>query len=395
MKHEIAELLPFYANGTLDEADRARVEAELAACAACSEELQELRALAAALRTRADEAPPLPEHVFSSALAKLDAPAAPRAVRAPHPWWSIPARYATAAVLVIGFGATAAAAWHSYYASVERTGYKGAVGYDDGERVFRYAPAPQKLSVAHVPQGNFQRNAPSSPTTVARQHRLAKHARIELLVPDVEAALKSAQRTTRAEGGDLLDLSDSTPQSAGVAHAASLDVEVPAANLDATLDALAKLGGLQNRSIQAEDIDATIVDEEARLRNLRREETALLRLMDRGGKIDEILSVQQSLSDVRGQIEQLEAQDRNDLHRVATSTISITLTEDRPELTPARPGPTARIDTAWRAGIAALGATLIALASTLAWCIAYAPIPLALAAITYAAVRTIRARTPR
>ena len=30
--HEIAELLPFYANGTLDAADRARVDAELATC---------------------------------------------------------------------------------------------------------------------------------------------------------------------------------------------------------------------------------------------------------------------------------------------------------------------------------------------------------------------------
>ena len=65
----------------------------------------------------------------------------------------------------------------------------------------------------------------------------------------------------------------------------------------------------------ASAVDATIVDEEARLRNLRREEGDLRTLMDKGGKVDEILTVQQNLSDVRGQIEELDAQHQNDLHR--------------------------------------------------------------------------------
>ena len=48
------ELLPWYANGTLDEPERARVAAHLAECARCREELSFLTTLAAGVRA-ADE----------------------------------------------------------------------------------------------------------------------------------------------------------------------------------------------------------------------------------------------------------------------------------------------------------------------------------------------------
>ncbi|MEA2719115.1 MAG: hypothetical protein QOJ39_979, partial [Candidatus Eremiobacteraeota bacterium] len=200
------------------------------------------------------------------------------------------------------------------------------------------------------------------------------------------------QSAVRAAGGDVVALADSSPRTTDAVHAATLEVDVPSDRLDGTLDRLAALGVVQNRAIDAEDVDATIVDEEARLRNLRREETDLRKLMDKGGKVEEILTVQQNLSEVRGQIEQLEAQHKHDVHRVATSTISITLTEDRPNATPAKPGPTARIDGAWHSGLNALADTVISLLSALVWCIAYAPIPFGLAGVTYAATRLLKSR---
>ena len=240
-----------------------------------------------------------------------------------------------------------------------------------------------------VAQG--EANAPAE-RTVAKQHRLAKKARLDLLVRDVEATLKQAQTTVRRAGGDVTSLDDTTPSSASTVHTATLAVEVPAAQLEDTLDHLGLLGAVQTRAIDAEDVDATIVDEEARLRNLRRAEADLRKLMDKGGKVDDILTVQQNLSETRGQIEQLDAQHRNDLHRVATSTIALTLTEDRPNATPAKPGPTARIDGAFRSGLDALTDTIIAFLAMLAWCVAYAPIPLALAGVTYAVSRAVARR---
>ena len=403
--HEIAELLPFYANGTLDAAERARVDAELASCADCARELSELQALAHTLQARADAAPPLPEHVLGDVLARISTPAtAVAATRLRTAWWGTPARYATAAMLVVGFGAAAFAAHQAREAYVTTNESAGVPSSDVRQTtVFRITPGPNsqkntdRAHPAAPPAGAAQTlakgaaNAPPAPT-VAKQHRLAKKARLELLVRDVEATLKQAQATVRRAGGDVTTLEDTTPSSASTVHAATMAVEVPAAQLDDTLDHLGLLGAVQTRAIDAEDVDATIVDEEARLRNLRRAEADLRKLMDKGGKVDDILAVQQNMTDVRGQIEQLDAQHRTDVHRVATSTIALTLTEDRPNTTPAKPGPTARIDGAFRGGLDALADNVIAFLSMLAWCVAYAPIPLALAGITYALARALQKR---
>ena len=402
--HDVAELLPFYANGTLDATERARVEAELATCTACASELRELTALAATLRARADAAPQLPEHVLDDVFARISTPAtAIAATRLRTAWWGTPARYATAATLVVGFGAAAFAAHQAREAYVTASVPKGVSVITDTNQttIFRVTPGPNNKSVVHASRADApgatpavaqgEANAPAE-RTVAKPHRLAKKAKLDLLVRDVEATLKQAQSTVRRAGGDVTSLNDTNPHDAGSVHAATMEVEVPADRLDDTLDHLGLLGTVQTRAIDAEDVDATIVDEEARLRNLRRAETDLRKLMDKGGKVDDVLTVQEHLSEVRGQIEQLDAQHRNDVHRVATSTIAISLTEDRPNATSAKPGPTARIDGAWHSGLNALADNLIAFVTAVVWCVAYAPIPLALAGLTYAVARGLQKR---
>ncbi|MBV8369078.1 MAG: DUF4349 domain-containing protein [Candidatus Eremiobacteraeota bacterium] len=401
-KHEIAELLPFYANGTLEPDERARVEAELASCTDCAAELRDLEALGASLQARAAAAPPVPERVLDEALARIAMPPATRAAtRLQTAWWGTPARYATAAALVVGFSAAAFAAYHDHEANVASDTQGITVAHDaNTTTIFRVTPGPENASQAQrvarlpaaPPAAVDAHKATESARTVPKQPRLAKKARLALLVRDVEGSLKAVRATVGAAGGDVISLADATPASADTVHEAQLSAEVPAARLDETLDRLAALGAVQNRAIDAEDVSGAIVDEEARLRNLRREETDLRKLMDKGGKVDEILTVQQNLSDVRGQIEQLDAQHQNDLHRVATSTIDVSLAEDRPNSAPAKPGPTARIDGAWHGGLNALADTVVSLLSALAFCVAFAPVPLALAGAVWFATRLWRAR---
>jgi hypothetical protein len=398
MKHDVVELLPYYANGTLDAAERARVEAELATCPSCAEELRELERLGAALNAYAGAAPAVPASVLDDALARIAMPpSAIVATRLRTAWWGTPARYATAAVLVVGFGVAAAAAYHAREAQVTQMSATTGNGESVGSIVYRVTPGPN-LDTAQSKLKTMAEShaagaaAADAASTVAKQHRLAKTARIDVLVASVETSLKRVRELTGDNGGELTSLDDASPRTAGAVHGAQLTVEIPAARLDATLDQFAALGTVQNRAIDAEDVDAAIVDEEARLRNLRSEENDLRALMAKGGKVDDILSVQQNLSDVRGQIEELDATHQHDLHRVATSTISVNLTEERANETPAQPGPSARIDGAWQSGLNALADTVVSLLSTIAWCVAYSPVIAAVAAIGYAASRLLKRR---
>ncbi len=397
-QHDVVELLPYYANGTLDAADRARVESELATCASCAEELRELERLGAALHAYADAAPPVSPSVLDDALARIATPSsAIVATRLRTAWWGTPARYATAAVLVVGFSAAALAAYQAREAELMRTaaGTKGN-GESPGSFVYRVTPGPNNNSPVRT-KGRSESGIAGAPaadadSTVAKQHRLAKTAHIDVLVGSVEKSLQRTRGVTRENDGEITSLDDASPRTEGAVHGAQLTVEIPAARLERTLDELAALGTVQNRAIEAQDVDAAIVDEEARLRNLRSEERDLRVLMSKGGKVDDILSVQQNLSEVRGQVEQLDATHQHDLHRVATSTISVSFTEERVNETPAKPGPSARIDGAWQSGVNALADTVVALLSTIAWCVAYSPIPLGLAAIGYAALRLLKRR---
>jgi multisubunit Na+/H+ antiporter MnhC subunit len=88
---------------------------------------------------------------------------------------------------------------------------------------------------------------------------------------------------------------------------------------------LRTLGDVRSQSIKAEDVTRQMVDLEARLRNLRREEEVVAELFRRQGRIADVLEVERELSRVRGEIEQGESALAGLRDSVAYSTITITI----------------------------------------------------------------------
>lgn len=120
MSHdEVAQLLPWYVNATLDEGERRAVEDHLPACGDCARELEQLRGLAAALTESATDAPrPDPRRV-TAVLGRIDGLAAPRPSSfwdAMVNWWGAvprPARLVLAVQLglIIGLSAWGMSGW--------------------------------------------------------------------------------------------------------------------------------------------------------------------------------------------------------------------------------------------------------------------------------------------
>jgi len=74
MTHQEAiELLPWYANSSLGEGERREVAAHLSSCAACAEELGQLRTIQVALKESAEEQPEPSPALLRRALADIDA----------------------------------------------------------------------------------------------------------------------------------------------------------------------------------------------------------------------------------------------------------------------------------------------------------------------------------
>lgn len=218
--------------------------------------------------------------------------------------------------------------------------------------------------------------------------QLVRTGSISLDVTDVSRALAAASRITDLALGDVLALSDQTPSSPSDAHNATMQIRVPEDQFDRTLDELGKLGKVQSKSVSAQDISDQLIDASARLRNLRREEADILSIMDRSGNIEQVLNVTQQLSDVRDQIERLDAQLASMKYQVAYSTIDISFTS--PAIVS---GPTAGklIADAWETALAQVGGFTVSLLSVVLWVLAFSPYFVALGIVALL-VRRMRAR---
>jgi len=102
---------------------------------------------------------------------------------------------------------------------------------------------------------------------------------------------------------------------------------VPAANFDATIDLLSKVGKVQGEHITGTDVSAQYVDLNARLANAQAQRNAMLALLARATSINDIINIQTQVGQITGQIEQLEGQIKYLDQNTAFSSIAVTLTE--------------------------------------------------------------------
>ncbi len=203
----------------------------------------------------------------------------------------------------------------------------------------------------------------------ANAPQLAKTAALSLQVTDAETSSQQAVSWARQAGGEVLGLEDSG--ATGEVRRLTLELQVPAAQLDQVLASLVQLGTLESRQIAAEDVSSQLVDVGARLRNLRKSEELLLKIMARAGSVGDVLKVTQELSQVREQIEQLDAQRVNLQNRVRYSRIRLNLTT--PTVEAPASGLGERLGETWKQATATLGNLTVGLVQLTLWLLVFSP----------------------
>ena len=144
---------------------------------------------------------------------------------------------------------------------------------------------------------------------------------LELEVADLDAALAQARAVIATAGGYV---SASEELDDGERRSAVITYRIPIDRWDAALADLRELAArVVRESTQAEEVTAQVVDLVARIANLRSSETALQGIMERAGTIEDVLSVQTRLNDVREEIERLVAQQQALEERAALATLSV------------------------------------------------------------------------
>jgi hypothetical protein len=406
---ELERELPWYVNATASPELRERIERAAPGCEHCADELGELRALRDVLVASEAAAAAPSSALQEGVMRRIEAPAAPRKA-----WFDLSflrrnplagfAALATVAILALFLVPSFVHTWggtSTIESPVDSSeGLTGAVGAP-APALPPVMPAPKTVGgvaafaarspAQHQRAGTGHAGADAADAAARAGRQLARNGAIGLIVPDVTTALGQIQRLTDAQFGAVTGLEDTAPSAPGESHTARVTVSVPDDRFTHTLGALSALGGVTSRSVKTEDLTDSIVDGDARLRNLRHEETDLLRIMDRSGKISDVLDVEQQLASTREAIEQLDAQQKAMRQRVAYATIVIDLSDEK--TTPvAVAGPGTQIAQSWHGAVRALWAfTLIVIAQGLLL-VAFAPYLVVLGLVAYFGYRRIARR---
>jgi hypothetical protein len=219
--------------------------------------------------------------------------------------------------------------------------------------------------------------------TPATRPQLIKKAELSVVVKSIDATTKSVTNIVEKQQGDILGFQNQKPPDSSVRQTASVEIRVPQERLETTLEALAKLGTVENRALTAEDVTEQLVDSEARLRNLRKSEEMVLKIMERSGSVGDVLKASQELSNIRESIERIDAQLKSLRNQVAYSTISLTLEAAVSAQQTPEPSLGLRVQETWGKATHSVGELTLGLFGLGIWLLAYSPYFLLLAAAVY------------
>jgi negative regulator of sigma E activity len=175
---------------------------------------------------------------------------------------------------------------------------------------------------------------------------IIRTAGLSLITKDFDKARTQVEEIMHRRRGYVGTLKVTGAAQGGRSLTASL--RIPAAQLDSTLAELKTLGRLDSESQNGEDVTSQYVDLNARLDNSRHTEQRLTDLLqNRTGKLSDVLSVENELARVRGEIESMEAERKTMANQVDFATINLTITEDyRAQLQVVPPSTSTRLSNA-------------------------------------------------
>lgn len=140
-------------------------------------------------------------------------------------------------------------------------------------------------------------------------------AELGVVVVSIEQSTQAVQALAEKLGG-YLEESDSS----------SITIRIPAARFETTIEQIAKLGEVIDRSIVAADVTEEMIDLRIRLDNANRTRARLLEHLAHSQKIGDTLKIEAELSRVSETIEQIEGTLRYKRSQISMSTITVSWT---------------------------------------------------------------------
>lgn len=182
-----------------------------------------------------------------------------------------------------------------------------------------------------MPEENGQQPA------VMENRKLIKTVDMSVETKEFDSLLLSLQEQVSQLGGyiESSQVYNGSAYYGGYSSArdASMTLRIPKERLDEFLDTVSGISNVIRRSDSVSDVTLTYVDMESHRDALRAEQDRLLELMEQAQSMEDILIIEEHLTNVRYQLQSMESQLRTMDNQVDYSTVYLSVSEVR-ELTP-------------------------------------------------------------
>ncbi|HEY5488220.1 MAG TPA: DUF4349 domain-containing protein [Candidatus Limnocylindrales bacterium] len=186
-------------------------------------------------------------------------------------------------------------------------------------------------------------NPPAQPASSAApggatpdQQLIVYTGTLSLEVSDLNQAVAQADQLIAGLGGHV---ASSQLTNKDNASSSSVTYRIPAERWADALSGLRPIGTrVVNENTQSEDVTGQVIDLDARITNLKASESALQAIMARASTIPDVLTVQDKLTSVQGDIESMTAQRDSLANRAALATLTVDFNVPVPETTVATGG---------------------------------------------------------
>ena len=167
--------------------------------------------------------------------------------------------------------------------------------------------------------------ASSGDSEIPFPRKIVRNGSLQLLVSDVAQSVTKIGSIVSGAGGYV----EKATRSNSGGHAADMTVRVPAASLDNVIADIKHLATTVDReSVEVRDVTREYIDLDARLRNSQAEEAQYLQILKRATTIKDTLDVTEKLSEVRGQVEQMQGEMKFLTTQIDLSSLEISLRAD-------------------------------------------------------------------
>jgi len=199
----------------------------------------------------------------------------------------------------------------------------GILGCGSAGYAARGAPSSPAMMAAGGTSATSAGGGAAAPTAMQIPEALVIEGSISIAVGEINDIVPALRAQVEGLGGRVIHEAVS---GAELSWSAQLKLRVPPAKVEDIVTFLAKRGDITSKNVTATDVSKQLFDQELAIKNLRTTLDRLTQLMATGGlQVPQILQIEQEMTRIRGQIDQLEGDQRFLKDRVAFATLEVTI----------------------------------------------------------------------